>query len=455
MNKIDIDVIYGIKPRKYQDGGPVGDNTTPMYSGEGWHASQLIPNFRAPYLQYFINPNDPTKTYVLWSAARDANIPFVADTATSEPGAFFDYSPDTRFGGEIVNPNTTYVAIDPEGRIINTDAASIILDGKDMIPVNDSWAYHPQLGWYQPTSNGGSIVNPDTEMARNFLGNTLGWEQAYRLPPEVIANMSDATADAMMQGAAGVVGGEVLGAAAKYAPKAMQFVTKAPRTTAMLGQLGIGAGVGYAMNKNEINEYLSNIDGDITDADFERMGGEKALPDMLLWLSEHGYNFYNYNDQNQPIEIKRSFYFHPNERYIFGPKGAFYYEDIPFGLAGLAALASKKKGLPWLIAGGYALGKGLRIAYNNSPTAQAGKLVNYLLAKGYVKMQDNSSPYNVTTDQNNNPQVVDGNTTVPQMQDSAASAIPYNEYQGEVYDQNGEQVNPDYVGFETDTASNQ
>jgi hypothetical protein len=38
--KIDIDVIYGIKPRKYQDGGSiVGNNNTPTYSGEGWHSN--------------------------------------------------------------------------------------------------------------------------------------------------------------------------------------------------------------------------------------------------------------------------------------------------------------------------------------------------------------------------------------------------------------------------------
>ena len=110
-------------------------------------------------------------TYVLWSAARDANLPFVADTATSEPGAFFDYSPDTRFGGEIVNPNTTYVAIDPEGRVINTDAASIILDGKDMIPVNDSWAYDPSRGgwWQRPESNQGYINDADEIARRNSL----------------------------------------------------------------------------------------------------------------------------------------------------------------------------------------------------------------------------------------------------------------------------------------------
>jgi hypothetical protein len=96
-------------------------------------------------------------------------------------------------------------------------------------------------------------------MTRNFLGNTLGWEQAYRVPQQTVSNMGDATANAMIQGATGVLGGEVIGAAANLVKPLGSF---APRIITGGTTVGIPAIAGAVEAKqdvldNPIGGYLS------------------------------------------------------------------------------------------------------------------------------------------------------------------------------------------------------
>lgn len=239
-----------------------------------------------------------------------------------------------------------------------------------------------------------------------------------------------------------------VGKGLQFIPKVGPVLSRYPRTVTTLASAGLGFGTGYALNKDEIGEYLSNIDDDITDEDFQNMGGEEAIPDMLQWLGEHGYKITKSGNVKNPAEIKRSYFIHPNEKYVVGPQGAFYYEDIPFGL-GLAVKGLRSKSwFPWAVGGSYVLGKAARIFYNNSSAAKAGKLVNYLLSKGYVTIRNNQPSYNVQTNQVGNPQLID-TVSNDQIQDSAATTVPYNEGQtGSEQDS----INQDYYGWENDTA---
>lgn len=437
---------------------------------------------------FFTESAHPKRTWVNAVEARKRGIPLTADPR--DPNAQWTYSydildptPGTRPNSidehPVVNPESVYFLYDPNtGKILNQEAG-IIDSAQGLVPLDESWAYHPRVGWFQPNANGGEVTNPDIEMTRNFLGNTLGWEQAYRLPPDAVGSMGEATTGAMIQGGAGVLGGEVLGAAANLVKPIGNFAPRVITGGATVVAPAVSGAVEARQNvlNNPIGGYLSQIKS-FGSRDYdqlvEKLGEENAKKEMLNWLSSNGYNIIDNDDGT--ISVEKGFYIHPDEGpvmdYMMGPGNM-----VAAAAIGKAMYNNKKartregKGSLWRDSEGKrtklgvaknAVGWALNAAAyggmqywwlnQHKLDKKASELIDQLVKHGVITPKSIVN-YQVQTDLNNNPQII--NTTPSQMQDSAATPTPYNEYQGEVYDQNGTQVNPDYVGFETDTASNE
>ena len=293
------------------------------------------------------------------------------------------------------------------------------------------------------------------------FGLAMGAQVPFGENPELLDASMSRSKSLLQNLGTGILGagaGEVAAAgisrAAPYVPVVGEVMGQFPRTTAAVAGFGAGFGQGYAMGQDEMSHFMKGIGTEFTDENFKELSKKATLHDMLMWLANNGYTITIPNGESKP-EISSSYYIHPWENNIFGIDKPIWWDN---GLLALGYGASKllkvpKKGgwiLPTYI---IASGVGRTLAFG-SDRAKAHMLATYLLQHGYIQWKGDNKAYNIQTDQNNNPQITD-TIIVPQMQDSAASAVPYNEYQGEVYDQNGEQVNPDYVGFETDTASNQ
>lgn len=458
--KIDIDVIYGIKPRKYQDGGYiVGNNNTPTYSGEGWHSNQLIPNFRAPYLQYFVNPNNLENTYVLLGAARDANLPFVADTASPEAGAYFDYSPDTLVGGEQMNPNTTYLAVDPYGRVINTSAASIVLNGKDMIPIDDSWRYDPYKGsWQQiPQSNQGQIQDADEVARRNSLYNlneefglALGAQVPLNANPELLEGSMSITKP-IVQGAAAYLLGGGSGRIAQAISSSAKGVPLWLGRTATTGLLSAEAAPAYADwakadEVNKIGNYLNSINN-FTGKDFETLvsayGKDKAVAMLLGWIEAQKYAVSSSTGKvNQNSVFTVNNVQEPEWFSATNPNATFYLKDpnnlILGGMLGTAMFptgknakfsASKAK---WALLGLEALAyayltydkhqKNFGTSQNVKKAQQIVETLNSLGYNFYGDLGNKQQSYSVQTNSQGQPQI--DSTATPATPSGVMDSVP-------------------------------
>ena len=252
----------------------------------------------------------------------------------------------------------------------------------------------------------------------------------------------------------GVGGAKLMANGLSYIPKVGSVIARNPRTAAAVLQLGLGTGIGAAAQNsvNPIAKYMENVGSEFTDNDYNNLSNMVSLNDMLLWLGKNGYNVYTQAGKKPTIDT--AFLVHPFENKLFGVDKPIWWDNgaaaVLWGLSRLKNLKIGKWTLPLYMVGSGAL----RSTLLGSDRAKARLLANYLTSHGYIDWVGAKNPYNVQTDQNNNPQITDTTSTV-QVQDSAATPTPYNEYQGEVYDQTGEQVNPNYIGFETDTASNE
>lgn len=240
-----------------------------------------------------------------------------------------------------------------------------------------------------------------------------------------------------------------------FIPKIGSVAVKNPRTTSAVMQLGLGATTSAATQGgvDPVTKYMENVGAEFTDNDYNNLSNVANLDDILLWLGKNGYNVTKYTGQKPTINT--AYIIHPNENKIFGVDAPIWWDNgAAAALWGLSALKNFKVG-KWALPA-YIIGSGaVRSAYFGSDRAKARMLANYLTSHGYIDWEGSKNSYGVQTDQSNNPQITDTVKVIPQIQDSAATPTPYNEYQGEVYDQIGEQVNPNYVGFETDTASNE
>lgn len=474
------------KVKKYYPGGvvdntPPGSNETPNYSGYNWHANQLEPNFRAPYLQMYIGP-DKTKTYVLYEAAKNANLPFIADTNTSEAGAMFDYSPDVRFGGVQVDPTQTYLSIDSNGRIDNTPGASIVIGSNNVIPVDNTWMYDPNIGWIQRPLENAQLYSKQTsdlaELTRAHL-STLGFEHAYNLDDRSALNLGQAVAQSYVDGALSVLGGEALSALGNTikATRFGQFLSKYPRTTAFVGNVGVPAALGAteakAEQKNDpISKYLEKIDR-FTIQDFNTLANhygseERAAEVLLYWLTHNGFTTYENEDHSKYIE--KDYNYFPGDQYIFGNDGIIGAPEVGLGMAlvnrrrsynknikknkpeaetktrwrntdGTRTKAGKaKNAIGWVInLGAYGLAKAY-FMYQKGMNDKADAIIDILYKKGYLSPQD-SEVYNTVTDQNFNPRI--------EYTDSNATPVPYNEGQQPA---GADTLNENYYEWTNDTA---
>lgn len=422
------------------------------------------------------------KSYITLEQARALGLPLYADTNDPQSNAAFDYRisdptgmnrPST-IGGQAVNPQTTYVEFDPSlGTIMNTSGSSIILpeDNIQLTPIDNTWVFHPRVGWLQPNTNNGEITNPDTELTRNFLGNTLGWEQAYRVPQQTVSNMGDATASAMVQSAAGALGGEVLGTGLNYVSKILPF---APRITTAVGSTVATAMPAYAdyntyvQQINDLDKYMLGLNNfTLTDLNnLKRIYGDDYLNQLFGWLNASNYNV-------QPVD-NNTFDIQKNERdlSLTDPKswvdaGILKPED-PMALTGWLTnryVANPKKqkeatklkrngfrrfldwGIPltWLGVKAYRINDAL---HNQKRDRIVRDVISVLRGQGMNINGSSTQPYQVQTNSQGQPQI-DNSQTSNIVQDSAATTVPYNEGQtGSEQDS----INQDYYGWENDTA---
>lgn len=327
--RIDIDELYGIKRRKvsrFQMGGSLGR-----------------------YLEYYTNPNNPTRTYVLFDAARRANLPFMYNVGD---GGLFDYTiasdnPNNVPGsihtntmnGNWFDPNTTYLEIDPQtGLIMNGQNGDVVFNGQMNPIIEGNYYYHPQLGWFQHPQNTATIESYDKVALANTIRNRLaewGMENAYNLDDDSAINFGQAVGTSMLEGAGSIVGGEALSAllnTVNKAPWLIQLISRYPRATATAGTIatqvipGAAEGVSQAVQEfkdpyddpevqkrvKEIDRYMAGRDmsgkGGFTFEDFNNLGGEQNIPYMIAWLVKQGYTRIPYEDGNVDVEKEFSYY---------------------------------------------------------------------------------------------------------------------------------------------------
>ena len=315
--RIDIDELYGIKHRKvsrFQSGG-------------------IIRNF----LEYYTNPNNPTRTYVLFDAARRANLPFMYDVGN---GGLFDYTiasdnPNNIPGsihtntmnGNWFDPNTTYLEIDPQtGLIMNGQNGDVVFNGQMNPIIEGNYYYDDNVGWTQTPSYRQAEIYPTekaerAETYRNVLSN-LGFEHAWRMDDDSVLDFGNAVGLSMATGAVSELGGQLLNGIIGITTKApwlTNLVTRYPRlaatSTAIGTQVlpGIAAGVQDSqeidrMRQERMSAAVKEIDDHMkgisyfTEENFNRLHGVENIPNMIEWLSQNGYNVAKLSDGTYTIE---------------------------------------------------------------------------------------------------------------------------------------------------------
>lgn len=372
--KIDIDELYGLKQKKilrYQSGG----------------------NFIKNYLEYYTNPDSPQRTYVLFDAARQANLPFKYPVGQ---GGLFDYTiasdnPDNTHGtnlqnninGYTVDPYTTYLEIDPStGQILNGQyEGDIVFNGTRMQPIlSGNYVYHPEMGWIQSPQGSGQITSTSkAQLASRYREILAGWgmENAWNMDDDAVLDLAAATGIGMTEGAAGILTGELFASAVNgltRVPKIVELATRYPRTTAFTGAVGtqvvpgFAAGVQNAKNKKEeetqsmspgerkVDNHMRGIKY-FTGQNFKQAGGEDNLEGMVEWLSHNGYNVAQLEDGTYTLEKK----------YLFWhiPKGVI--EDFWPTIVGVGSMA---------YSGVRASNNNRRMAQNNQNSGNKGKKPN-------------------------------------------------------------------------------
>lgn len=404
---------------------------------------------------FFTESTHPERTWVNAVEARKRGIPLTADPR--DPNAQWTYSyeildptPGTRSNtideNPVVNPESIYFLYDPNtGKILNQEAG-IIDNTQGLVPLDESWVYHPRMGWFQPNLNNGTIEDTDLELTRNFLGNTLGWEQAYKAPPQTVKAMGDETAIAMASNAAGVVGGEVLGAGLNYASKILPF---APRLTTAAGSTAATAFPAYADYNtyveqiNDLDKYMLGLNNfTLTDLNnLKRIYGDDYLNQLFGWLNASNYNV-------QPVD-GNTFDVYKNERdlSLTDPKswvdaGILKPED-PMALAGWLTnryMANPKKqkeaaklkrngfrrfldwGIPltWLGVKAYRINDAL---HNQKRDRIVRDVINVLRGQGMIINGSSTQPYSVQTNSQGQPQINSTQNSDTTVRDSAATPV--------------------------------
>lgn len=178
------------------------------------------------YIQRYFDPNNPLLTYINFGDAQKAGVQFTNDINNPESGWYFSYdiakdqqgkdenSREFRnnIGGHIVNPATTYAAIDKNGRIINNKDFNVVVNGESLIPTN-GYVFDETKGWIpaQPSSNG-QIIDQDmldqAEQAARFLSDR-GFEHAWRMNPEERISFARSVQESDAAGEAAIFGSQI------------------------------------------------------------------------------------------------------------------------------------------------------------------------------------------------------------------------------------------------------
>lgn len=178
----------------------------PLYTSNYKNGGKLIKKHQyggtlaSKYIQRFYSPSDPRITYVNFEDAKKANMEFTNDITDPNSGAFFSYEIANEqqgsdennktfrnnIQGHTINPKTTFLAIDPLGRIINNQDYNVIINGKSLIPTTGH-VFDETKGWIPaPVNANGEIIDQDlldqAEQAARFLSDR-GFEHAWRMSP--------------------------------------------------------------------------------------------------------------------------------------------------------------------------------------------------------------------------------------------------------------------------------
>lgn len=398
---------------------------------------------------FFTESAHPERTWVNAVEARKRGIPLTADPR--DPNAQWMYSydildptPGTRPNSidkhPVVNPESVYFLYDPNtGKILN-QGMGIVDSAQGLVPLDESWAYHPRVGWFQPNSNSGTIEDADLELNRNFLGNTLGWEQAYRVSPQTVKSMGDETATAMLSSAAGAAGGEVLGAGLNYASKILPF---APRVTTAAGGTIAATLPAYAdyntyVDKiNNLDKYLIGLHN-FTPTDLEnlkRVYGDDYLNQLFGWMNAFNYNVQALNGKNVYDITKNERDLSLTDPKSWMESGWINWED-PVFLAYLAAnnIRTVRPGKGARIAGNIiapAIWGAMKmyrfndIQQNQKRERILNDIISVLRGQGFTinGSSTNQSPYLVQTNSQGQPQINNIQNSDTTVRDSAATPI--------------------------------
>lgn len=177
------------------------------------------PNFRANYLNFYV-PRNGQGVYIPYLAAISAGLQPVL-TGSNFTGGWTlpelinsPASGQIKIGDQIYNPQEMFVPINPYTlEIMNDFSYPIYANSSGLFELDDSWDYDPQIGWFQPVQpNGNGNVEDINKidagnMFRNsFFGQTMGAD-LYNQNPAGLADMPEATLQAMKEGALWTAGG--------------------------------------------------------------------------------------------------------------------------------------------------------------------------------------------------------------------------------------------------------
>lgn len=451
--------------KKYYGGGYIDPYTLELVLPTGYNPN----NF-----QYYMDPSNPKNTYVRLDQAADAELPLYINDPSS---AAFDYgiidnwknnvrhgklsenSNDefhSTLGGNRIDPTTTYVQVDPQNRVLNTGMNSLIINGSDMVPMNNDWWYTDYSGWsHAPKQD--QLYDADKMKALNSLRNlneefglALGAQVPFNANPELLEGSMSVTKP-LVQFASSVYLGGGMGKGAQAIATSAKGIPLWLGRTATAGLLATEAAPAYADwakadEVSKIGNYLNSINN-FTGKDFETLvsayGKDKAVAMLLGWIEAQKYAVSSSTGKvNQNSVFTVNNVQEPEWFSATNPNATFYLKDpnnlILGGMLGTAMFptgknakfsASKAK---WALLGLEALAyayltydkhqKNFGTSQNVKKAQQIVETLNSLGYNFYGDLGNKQQSYSVQTNSQGQPQI--DSTATPATPSGVMDSVP-------------------------------